>query len=189
MTLQTWAIDPAHSQIGFHVRHLMISNVHGRFDRWSGVVELDPDDATRSRTTVSIDATSVDTRESQRDAHLRSPEFFDVEQHPTITFETTDIDRHTLDDYEVAGNLTIRGITRRVVLDVSRSQVIIDHTGQHRVAFAVSGTISRKDFGLTWNFVLETGGVMVGDKVTLTAEIEAVRLPENRQVPASASAK
>jgi polyisoprenoid-binding protein YceI len=183
MTLQQWSIDLAHSRIGFHVRHLMISNVHGRFEKWGGVLELDHDDATRARVSVKIDAASVDTRELQRDAHLRSAEFFDVENHPMITFEATEIERRTLDDYKIAGSLTVRGISRRVLFDVSRSQVIVDHTGQQRVAFAVSGTISRKEFGLTWNFVLETGGVMVGDKVTIEAEIEAVRLPENRQVP------
>ena len=182
MGLEQWSIDPAHSRIGFHVRHLMISNVHGRFEKWDGLLEFDPDHSTQSRVHVKIDAASIDTRELQRDAHLRSPEFFDVENHPTITFETSEIERHTLDDYEVVGTLTIRGITRRVLLDVLRSQVIVDHTGQQRVAFAVSGTISRKDFGLTWNFVLETGGVMVGDKVTIDAELEVVRLPENRQV-------
>ena len=105
----------------------------------------------------------------------------------------TRIERLALDDFQIAGNLTIRGVTRPMLLDVSRSQVIVDHTGQRRVAFTASGTLSRKDFGLTWNVVLETAGVMVGDKVTITAEIEAVRLPENlpekRQVPASASAK
>jgi len=189
VSLQQWSIDPAHSRIGFHVRHLMISNVHGQFAKWDGLLEFDPDRATQSRVTVKIDAASIDTREPQRDAHLRSAEFFDVDSHPTITFETTEIERHTLDDYEVAGNLTIRGVTRRVLLDVSRSQVIVDHTGRPRVGFAVSGTISRKDYGLTWNFVLETGGVMVGDKVTITAELEAVRLPESRQVPASEAHK
>lgn len=189
MPFQQWAIDPAHSRIAFHVRHLMISNVHGRFDTWKGTLEFDPDRATQSRVHVDITAASVDTREPQRDAHLRSPEFFDVERHPTITFETTEIERHTLDDYEVAGNLTIRGISRRILFDVSRSQVVVDHTGQQRVAFAVSGSLSRKEFGLTWNFVLETGGVMVGDKVMIEAEIEAIRLPESRQVPAAQAAK
>jgi len=189
MPSRKWSIDPAHSRIGFHVRHLMISNVHGQFGKWDGVLEFDPDESTQSRVSVKIDASSVDTREPQRDGHLRSVEFFDVENHPHITFETTEVERHTLDGYEVSGNLTIRGVTRRVLLDVSRSQVIVDHAGQQRVAFAVSGTISRKDYGLTWNFVLETGGVMVGDKVTITAEIEAVRLPESRQVPGSEARK
>lgn len=189
MALQRWSIDSVHSRIGFHVRHLMISNVHGRFEKWEGMVEFDPDEPMRSRVLITIDAASIDTREPQRDAHLRSREFFDVESHPTITFETHEVERHTLDDYEVAGNLTICGITRRLVLDVKRSQVIVDHQGNQRIAFAVAGAISRKDFGLTWNFMLETGGVMVGDKVAITAELEAVRLPETRQVPASAALK
>jgi polyisoprenoid-binding protein YceI len=189
MAPEQWTIDPAHSRIAFHVRHLMISNVHGQFERWSGAVELDPEQPTQARVRLDIDAASVDTREPKRDAHLRSAEFFDVEQHPTIMFEATEIERHTLDDYEVAGNLTIRGVTRRVLLDVKRSEMIVDHVGQQRVAFAVSGSISRKDFGLTWNFVLETGGVMVGDKVSLTAEIETIRMPEKRQVSAIAAAK
>lgn len=184
MSLERWSIDPAHSRIGFHVRHLMISNVQGRFEIWDGVLEFDPDDPTQSRVQVSIDAASIDTHELRRDAHLRSPEFLDVESHPTIAFDTSEIERHGLDDYEVAGNLTIRGVTRRVLLDVLRTQVIVDHAGNQRIGFAVSGAISRKDFGLTWNFVLETGGVMVGDRVTLSAELEAVRLPGNRQVPA-----
>jgi polyisoprenoid-binding protein YceI len=184
MSLERWSIDPAHSRIGFHVRHLMISNVQGRFETWDGTLEFDPDHPTQSRVQLKIDAASIDTRELQRDAHLRSPEFLDVESHPAIAFDASEIERHGLDDYEVAGDLTIRGVTRRVVLAVSRTQVIVDHAGNQRVGFAVSGTISRKDFGLTWNFVLETGGVMVGDRVTLAAELEAVRLPGNRQVPA-----
>ena len=183
MPLERWSIDPAHSRIGFHVRHLMISNVHGQFERWDGVLELDPEDPAQSRVEVKIDAASIDTRELQRDAHLRSPQFLDVESHPTIGFATSAIERQGLDDYTVAGELTIRGVTRSVRLDVSRTQVVVDQNGDQRVGFAVSGTISRKDFGLTWNFVLETGGVMVGDRVTLSAELEAVRLPENRQVP------
>jgi len=189
MAMQRWSIDPAHSRIGFHVRHLMISNVHGQFEKWSGSLEFDPSDPTSARVRIGIDAASIDTREPQRDAHLRSPEFLDVDNHPDITFETTGVERRTLDDYEVAGNLTIRGITRPILVDVKRSEVIVDHVGQRRVAFAVSGTLSRKDFGLTWNFILETGGVMVGDKVTLTAELEASHPPENRQVSGVAHAK
>jgi polyisoprenoid-binding protein YceI len=189
MTLHRWSIDPAHSQIGFHVRHLMISNVHGRFDKWDGTIELDPDHPTQSRVRIAIDAASIDTREPRRDAHLRSAEFLDVATHVAIVFEASEIDRLTLDDYEVAGNLTIRGITRRVILDVSRSQVIVDHDGRQRVGFVVAGTISRKDFGLMWNVVLETGGLMIGDTVTISAELEAIRMPDSRQVPDPESAK
>src|SRR5438105_1247067 len=151
MHLERWSLDPAHSILGFQVRHLMISNVHGRFARWNGSFELASDDPTRSRVSLSIDAASIDTQEAQRDAHLRSAEFFDVEAFPTITFESTQIERRTLDDYEIAGDLTIRGHTRRVTLAVSRSEVIADQQGHKRVGFAIAGTLSRKELGLTWN--------------------------------------
>ena len=126
-----------------------------------------------ARVQIRIDAGLIDTHDPRRDAHLRSPEFFDVARHPAISFEATEIERHTLDDYRVTGDLTIRGITRRVVLDVSRREL--------NQPFAVAGTISRKDFGLTWN--------AVDDKLTLTAELETMKLPENRQVPAIVAAK
>lgn len=167
----------------------MIANIHGRFDRWEGTLEFDPDAPTQSRVRVQIEAASVDTRELQRDAHLRSAEFFNTENFPHMTFESTQIERLTLDNYEVTGELTVRGTARPVVLAVLRSAVIVDHAGNQRVGFAVSGTISRRDFGLTWNRVLETGGVMVGDRVAITAELEAVRLPEIRQVPDGQSDK
>jgi polyisoprenoid-binding protein YceI len=189
MSLQQWLIDPAHSRIGFHVRHLLISNVHGQFRQWDGVVEYDPDVPAQSRVRIEINARSIDTGEPQRDQHLRSPQFLDAELYSTIMFETTEIERHTLDEYEVSGNITIRGITRPLRLDVTRSHVIVDPTGVERVGFSVAGTINRKDFGLIWNVVLETGGVMVGDKVTLDAELEAVRMQENRQVPVLAAAR
>jgi polyisoprenoid-binding protein YceI len=189
MALERWNIDPAHSILGFHARHLMIANVHGRFDRFEGAIDFDPDQPTESRVAVMIDAASIETRELQRDVHLRSPEFLDVERFPQITFHCTRVERLTLDGYEVVGDLTIRGITRSVTLDVSRSGVIEDHAGNRRVGFAVSGAISRKDFGLTWNRVLETGGVVVGDRVTLAIELEAVRVPEFRQMPEPAAAK
>lgn len=181
MAFEQWTIDPSHSRIAFHVRHLMISNVHGQFEKWGGRLELDREQPTHTRVRVEIDAWSVSTLDSKRDAHLRSSEFFDVDRHPTIAFEATEVERNTLDDYEVAGDLTIRGVTRRVVLDVNRSETIVDPLGLQRVAFTVHAAISRKDFGLTWNFMLETGGVMVGDKVTITADLQATRVPELRQ--------
>ena len=171
--------------LGFHVRHLMISNVHGRFERWDGTLQFDPDDPEQSRVEIAIDATSIDTRELERDAHLRSPEFLNVERFPQITFRSTRVDRVTMDDYEVAGELSIAGVTRTVVLDATRSSVIVDPRGDLRVGFLISGHVSRKDFGLTWNRVLETGGVVVGDRVTITIEVEAVRMPESQQLPKS----
>lgn len=161
----------------------MISNVHGRFQSWTGSFDLDRSDPTRSRVGVTIAAASIDTHEAQRDAHLRSAEFLHVEAFPTIAFESMLVERRTLDDYVVKGDLTIRGTTQPVVLDVRQSEIIVDQRGKRRVGFEVAGAISRKDFGLTWNFVLETGGVMVGDRVAITAEIELVEMPESRHVP------
>lgn len=181
MALERWNVDHAHSTLGFHIRHLMIANVHGRFQRWDGTIEYNPDDPEQSRVEVRIDAASIDTREAQRDEHLRSAEFLHVTKFPVITFKSTRIERVTLDDYEVVGELTLHGITRSVILDVSRSMVIVDPTGNLRAGFMVAGHISRKDFGLTWNVVLEAGGVMVGDRVTFVIELEAVRMPESRQ--------
>jgi polyisoprenoid-binding protein YceI len=181
MSLEHWVIDPSHSRLGFHVRHLMITNVRGQFEKWQGDLQFDPDDPTRARVVLTIDAASIDTREAQRDAHLRSAEFFDVDRFPMIRFEATQIERRTLDDYVVTGDLTMRGITRRVVLDASRSQPIVDRDGRVRVGFQIAGALSRKDFGLTWNFVLETGGVVVGDRVVLEIELQAI-LSEERQV-------
>jgi polyisoprenoid-binding protein YceI len=174
MALERWTIDPAHSILAFRVRHLMIANVHGRFESWGGTIDFDPDEPTQSRARLRIEAASLDTREPQRDGHLRSAEFLDAERFPDITFESTRIER-LLDDYQVTGEMTIRGTTRTLVLSVSRSAVVRDPAGRDRVGFAVTGAISRKDFGLTWNHMLETGGVMVGDRVTIDAELEAVR--------------
>jgi polyisoprenoid-binding protein YceI len=183
MALQTWTIDRSHSMLGFHVRHLMIANVHGRFDRWDGTLEFDPEDPEASRVEITIDASSIDTREPQRDEHLRSPEFLNVEKVPQITFRSTSVDRVTLDEYEVVGELTIGGVTRTLILDATRTAVITDQQNHPRVGFLIGGHISRKDFGLTWNRVLETGGVVVGDRVTMAIEVEAFQLPESRQVP------
>jgi polyisoprenoid-binding protein YceI len=175
MARERWRFDPKHSVIGFRVRHLMIANVHGRFERWEGAIEIDRDEPERSRIELAIDASSIDTREPQRDAHLRSPEFLDVERFPEIRFACARIERTTLDEYELAGDLTMRGVTRPVTLVVAQTGRIVDPDGYDRAGFMVAGAISRKDFGLTWNTVLETGGVMVGDRVTFAIELEAVR--------------
>jgi polyisoprenoid-binding protein YceI len=186
MAPQHWTIDPAHSVVGFHVRHLMISNVHGRFEHWQGLLEFDPDDPEKSRVSINIDAASIDTGEPTRDQHLRSPEFLNVERFPHIAFRSTRVDRVTMDNYEMVGEMTIAGVTRTVILDATRSAVIKDHDGHLRAGFVIGGDLSRKEFGLTWNRVLEAGGVMVGDRVTLAIEVEAVRLPESRHLPDSA---
>jgi polyisoprenoid-binding protein YceI len=175
MALSTWKIDPSHSSIGFSVRHMVVSKTRGRFTRWSGQIRFDPDDAKASSVEVSIDPASIDTADAQRDGHLRSADFFDVEKHPTASFRSTRVEDLGGDRYRIIGDLTIRGVTRPVVLEATYEGSGKDPWGGERAGFVASASIDRKDFGLTWNTTLETGGLLVGDKVELTLEIEAVR--------------
>jgi polyisoprenoid-binding protein YceI len=174
MTTSTWDFDLSHSSVNFHVRHLMVSKVHGRFTAWSGTLELDDADLAKSRLDVTIDAASVDTKEPKRDDHLRSADFFEVEKFPHLTFKSTKIEK-TEDGYRMSGDLTIRGITKSVTLDVEGGEVVKDPWGGTRTGFSAKTTLSRKDFGLTWNVALEAGGFVVGDKIEITLEIEAVK--------------
>lgn len=168
-----WTIDPSHSSIEFSVKHLGIATVRGRFRQFSGSVELD--EANRPRAiSAAIDAGSVDTGVAQRDAHLRSPDFFDAERHPTLTFESTAIRSDDEGRLLVTGDLTIRGETRPVSFTVAPSAPIRDPWGNRRAAASVTGTLSRKDWGLTWNQVLEFGGLAVADAVRFTLEVEVV---------------
>jgi polyisoprenoid-binding protein YceI len=172
--MANWSFDPAHSSIGFSVRHLMISKVRGHFNKWEGTFDYDEADPTKSKLSVRIDAASIDTREEKRDAHLRSPDFFDAAKYPALTFESTRIERDG-DDYVVTGNLTIRDVTRAVQLKVESLGRTKDPWGGERAGFSASTSINRKDFGLSWNVALETGGVLVGEKIDIGIEIEAVR--------------
>jgi len=172
--MATWSFDPSHSSVGFSVRHLMISKVRGHFNKWEGTFDYDESDPTRSKLAVRIDAASIDTREEKRDAHLRSPDFFDAAKYPALTFESTRIERDG-DDYVVTGNLTIRDVTRAVQLKVESLGRTKDPWGGERAGFSASTSINRKDFGLSWNVALETGGVLVGEKIDIGIEIEAVR--------------
>jgi polyisoprenoid-binding protein YceI len=174
MATENWIFDTVHSSIGFAVRHLMISKTRGVFARWSGTFAYDADDPTKSRLDVRIDASSIETKEEKRDAHLRSPDFLDVEKHPELRFVSTLVERDG-DDYVVTGDLTIHGVTRPVELHVESLGSGKDPWGNERAGFAAKTTINRKDFGLHWNQALETGGVLVGDKVEITLDIEAIR--------------
>ncbi len=175
MSAESWTFDLAHSSVQFHVRHLLVSKVHGRFLKWGGKLELDGDDLARSRIDVAIDAASIYTEEQKRDDHLRSPDFFDVAKYPQITFTSRSIDKKASDRYEVTGDLTIHGTTRTVILDVEGGERNKDPWGGLRTGFSAKTSISRKDFGLTWNVALETGGLLVGDKIEISLEIEAVK--------------
>jgi polyisoprenoid-binding protein YceI len=172
----TWQIDPDHSNVQFKVRHLMVSNVKGVFHKFKGAVEMDDKDITRSKVTVTVDTTSVDTGVAKRDEDLRSDHFFDVVKYPTMTFVSKKIVKNGAGNLKMTGDLTIHGVTREVVLNVEGpSAEMKDPWGGIRRGASASTMINRKDFGLTWNKVLETGGVMVGDDVAISLEVELVR--------------
>jgi polyisoprenoid-binding protein YceI len=172
----TWNIDSTHSHAEFKVRHLMISNVKGSFPKVSGVLTLDETDLTKSRVEATIDVASIQTRDEQRDGHLKSAEFFDVEKFPTMTFKSTKVTVSAGEEGTVEGDLTIRDVTKPVVFQVEGPTAETkDPWGNLRIGVEATTKISRKDFGLTWNAALESGGVMVGDEVTITLEVEFVK--------------
>jgi polyisoprenoid-binding protein YceI len=172
----TWNIDPVHSVAEFKVKHMMISNVKGQFPKVTGALTLDESDLTNSRAEASIEAASIETRDSQRDAHLKSPDFFDVEKFPALSFKSTGIKLVRDGELAVEGNLTIRGVSRKVVFSVEGpTPPAKDPWGNTRVAVSATTKINRKDFGLTWNAALETGGILVGDEVTITLDVQFVK--------------
>lgn len=172
----TWTIDPDHSNIGFKVKHLMVSNVKGNFDKHTGVVELNDKDITKSKVEVVIDTASINTNVQKRDEHLRSADFFDVAKYPTMTFVSKKITKAGKDRLKVTGDLTLHGVTKQVVLDVEPiSRESKDPWGNIRRGTTANTKINRKDFGLVWNAALETGGVTVGDEITITLEIELIK--------------
>lgn len=175
MAKETWGFDIAHSSVNFWVRHLMVSKVHGRFTKWSGSFEFDEANPAASHVDVQIDAASIDTKEPQRDGHLRSPDFLAVEKHPNITFHSTGVESSSGEGYRLKGDLTIRGVTKPVLLEVEYAGRVKDPWGGERAGFTAKTSINRKDFGLSWNQALEAGGVVVGDKVEISIEVEAVK--------------
>jgi polyisoprenoid-binding protein YceI len=175
-TATTWNIDPSHSVAEFKVKHMMISNVKGQFAKVSGVLTLDESDLTNSRVEVLIEAASIETRDAQRDTHLKSADFFDVERFPALSFKSTRISVVRDGELAVEGDLTIRGVTRRVLFSAEGpTPPAKDPWGNTRVAVSATTKINRKDFGLTWNAALETGGILVGEEVTITLEVEFVK--------------
>lgn len=173
-----WTIDPAHTLVEFTVRHMMIARVKGRFAALKGTVELDESNATQSAVEVTIDASSIDTRQDDRDAHLRSADFLDVEDHPTIEFRSTRFEEAGGNQYRVVGDLTIRGVTREVVIDATEEGRAQDPWGNQRIGVSGETVIDRRDYGLTWNQALETGGVLVGTEVRISLEVELVKASE-----------
>jgi polyisoprenoid-binding protein YceI len=171
----TYVLDPAHTRIGFVARHAMVTKIRGQFNAFEGSGVVDASDFTKSTVTVTIQAASIDTRNEQRDAHLRSNDFLAMEEYPQITFTSTGIQRTGPTSVELTGDLTIRGVTNAVTIPFEFEGAATDPYGNLRVGFEGSVVINRKDYGVTWNVALETGGVLVSDKVTLEFEVSAIK--------------
>jgi polyisoprenoid-binding protein YceI len=170
----TWKIDPAHTTVEFGVKHLMISTVKGRFSEVEGSVTVEGDDASTAQIDVSIAAASIDTGVDQRDEHLRSGDFFDVARFPTLRFRSKSVERASDDELRVRGDLTIRDVTREVIVDVEERGTATDPWGGRRAGFRATAKIDRQDFGLTWNQALEAGGFLVGDGVKIPLDAQLV---------------
>jgi len=167
----TWEGDPAHTTSTFSVRHMMVTNVRGEFGKTTATVQQDDQDITKSTVEVTVDTTTIDTRQPKRDAHLKSPDFFDVEKFPTMTFKSTKITKGEGSKLKVEGNLTLHGVTKVVVFDVDVTPELTNR-GQTHKGVTASAKINRKDYGLNWNQTLEAGGVLVGDEVTIQVDME-----------------
>lgn len=171
----TWKIDPTHTLVEFGIRHLMITTVKGRFGGVEGTITGDLDDMTNATVDVKIDAASIDTRNEDRDNHLRSGDFFDVEKYPHITFKSTKVTKTGDDTFNVEGELTIRDVTKPVTLEATLLGTAKDPWGNEKVGFSAKAKINRTDYGLTWNAPLEAGGFLVGDDVNIELEVQAVK--------------
>lgn len=171
----TWTADPAHTSVSFSVKHLGISNVHGKFNEFDGTLAIDGDDLSTAKLTGVVKAASVDTGEAPRDEHLRSADFFDVEQYPELTFESTKIEATGNDTVTVTGNLTIHGVTNEITLDGEVTGTDTDPWGKERVGLEITGSLSRDDYGMKFNQALGSGNLLVGDKIKLALDVSAVK--------------
>ena len=171
----TYAIDPTHSRIGFVARHAMVTKVRGSFNEFEGSGYFDADDPAGSHLALTIQAASIDTRNADRDGHLRSNDFFDMETYPEITFVSTAVEQTDSDRFRVTGDLTIKGVTKPVTVGFEYTGTVVDPWGNTRIGFEGSTTVNRKDWGVNWNAALEAGRVLVSEKVTLEFEVSAIR--------------
>jgi polyisoprenoid-binding protein YceI len=172
--VREWNIDGSHSEVGFSVRHMMISKVRGSFEQFAGVAEFDPNAIEQGSIVVEIDAASINTRDENRDGHLRSGDFFDAENFPTLTFRSTSVEAHPSGGYDVHGQLTIKDVTRPVTLEADFTEPVPDPFGGIRLGVSANTQIDRREFGLEWNQALETGGVLVGENVSITIDAQLV---------------
>lgn len=182
----SWTIDPAHSSVEFSVKHMMFTTVRGRFNNFSGTLNIDEANPTRSFAEGKVETSSIDTRDANRDAHLRSADFFDVEKYPYMTMRITRVEVASHGHYRVTAALTIKDVTREVVFDANAVPLGKDPWGNHRWGFSAETSLNRKDFGLNWNVALETGGWLVGDQVKINIELQAIKQAEPEAVAAMA---
>ena len=183
----TWTIDAAHTEVNFAVRHMMISNVRGQFQKFSGTIDFDETNPANTTVAVQIDVASLNTRDEKRDAHLKSPDFFDAEQYPHITFQSTRVDVKDKTHAVLYGDLVIRNLPHEVALDVEFNGLAKSPWGTTNAGFTAKAQIKRKNWGLNWNVALETGGVLVGDDIHISIELEIVKQPETVPVAAAAA--
>jgi polyisoprenoid-binding protein YceI len=170
-----YQLDPAHTRLGFVARHAMVTKVRGQFNEFDGSIHIDADDPSRSTAEIRIVAASITTNNEQRDGHLKNADFFDVETYPEITFTSTSAERLSDDEYRLVGDLTIKGVTKPVTVDLEYSGSAKDPFGNLRAGFEGKAEVNRKDWGVTWNAALETGGFLVGDKIKLELDVSAVK--------------
>ena len=187
MSITTWDIDTLHSTIGFVVRHMLVSNVRGRFNRWTGRLQFDSANLRAGSVTAQIDVSSIDTNASQRDAHLRSSDFLDARRFAAISFRSTQLESIAETSFELTGELTIRGVTRQTTVDVEYGGRMRDPDGKDRIGFSARATINRRAFGVTFNKVLDAGGLALGDNVAIEVEIAASAKPPGAAHPSSVS--
>jgi polyisoprenoid-binding protein YceI len=178
VALEVWRIDPAHSGIHFAIRYLGVSKIHGRFTKWAGTVQFDPASPASSQVEIQIDAASIDTNEPKRDRHLQTPDFLDVTRYPEITFKSTRVEATGGDRYRVTGDLSMRGVTKSVTLEVEHGGSVKDPWGNNRSGFSLNGVIDRRDFGMTFNALLEGGSPLLGDQVEFSIDLEAMKAME-----------
>lgn len=173
--MATWKIDPAHSEIEFKVKHLMITNVTGHFAQFDATVNAEKDDFSDATVSFEADVNSISTKNTQRDEHLKSPDFFDAPNHPKLTFTSTAVEKLDADSFVLKGDLTIRGVTKPVALNVEYSGITVDPYGQTKAGFELTGKINRKDYGLSWSATTEAGGLVVSDDVRLIASVQIIK--------------
>jgi polyisoprenoid-binding protein YceI len=175
MSLETWNIDPVHSAIHFSIRHLVISKIHGKFTRWGGAIQFDEQSPAASKVDISIEVNSIDTNDPKRDAHLQSPDFFDSEKFPKITFASTKVEPAGTNEYLVTGDLSMRGATHPVTFHVEHGGQVKDMWGNNRGGFSIKGAIDRRDFGISFAGTTESGTAILGDKIDFAIDVEAIK--------------